>query len=86
MIEPYSALLHLEVTETLQALRRSERDRVLRFLHSLTLNPFQAGDFQEYDELRRANEVKILGRLAIVYYVDNADREVRILEIRRAAS
>ena len=33
-----------------------------------------------------ANEVKIVSRMAVVYYIDNADREVRILEVRRADS
>lgn len=86
MIEPYSVFLHLEVTEALRSLRRSERDGIGRFAHSLARNPFQPGDFQEDDALGRANEVKIVGKLAVVYYIDNADCEVRILEVRRADS
>lgn len=86
MIEPYSVFLRLEVTEELRSLDDSERDRVLRFVHVLARNPFQPGDFQEKDDQGRFNEVKIVGRLATVYYVDNADREVRILEVRQADS
>ncbi len=83
MIRPYSVFLHLEVTEALRSLGRSERDAVLRFAHSLARDPFQTGDFREQDDQGRANEVKIVSRLAIVYYADNADSEVRVLEVRR---
>ena len=86
MIRSYSVYLRLEVTEALRSLSPSERDRVLRFAHSLAHDPFQPGDFQEYDDFSRANEVKIVSRLAVVYYTDNADSEVRILEVRRADS
>ncbi len=83
MTRPYSVFLHLEVTEALRSLDRSERDRVFRFAHVLAANPFQPGDFREKDLWGRTNEVKIIGDLAVVYYVDNADSEVRILEARR---
>ena len=82
MIRPYSVFLHLEVTEALRSLDRSERGRILRFAHTLADNPFQAGDFREQDPQGRTNEVKIIGRLAVVYYADDADSEVRILEAR----
>jgi hypothetical protein len=84
MIRPYSVFLHLEVAETLRSLRRSERDRVLRFAHLLSRDPFQSGDFQETDDRGRTNEVKILRNLALVYYSDHAGSEVRLLEVRRA--
>ncbi len=86
MIRPYSVFLRLEAAEEVRSLRGSERDRILRFIHSLAGDPFQPGDFQEKDDQSRSNEVKIVGRLAAVYYVDNADREVRILAVRRADS
>ena len=86
MIRPYSVFLRLEATEALRSLSRSERDRVLGFAHSLARDPFQPGDFQEYDDRSRANEVKIISRLAVVYYIDDAESEVRILEVRRADS
>ncbi len=82
MTRPYSVFLHLEVTEALRSLDRSDRDEVLRFAHALAANPFQAGDFREQDHRGRSNEVKIIGRSAVVYYVDNADSEVRVLEVR----
>ena len=83
MIEPYSVFLHLEVTEALHSLRRPELDAVLRLARSLGRNPFQAADFQEVDDHGRANNVKLIGKLAVVYYTDNADGEVRILDVRR---
>ena len=84
MTAPYSVFLHLDATEALRSLRRTECDRVTRFAHSLARDPFQPGDFQERDERHRANEVRIVGRVAVVYYADHADREVRILEVRHA--
>ena len=83
MIEPYSVFLHLEVTEELRSLRRLERDAILQLAHSLGRNPFQSADFQEADDRGRVNNVKLVGKLAVVYYIDNADSEVRILDVRR---
>ncbi|MCP3957008.1 MAG: hypothetical protein GY719_04065 [bacterium] len=82
MTRPYSVFLHLEVTEALRFLDRSERASILQFSHALAANPFQPGDFREEDDQGRVNEVQIIGRQAVVYYVDDADSEVRILEVR----
>lgn len=83
MTRPYTVFLHLEVTEALRSFSRHERDGILRLAHSLARNPFQSGDFRETDARGRANEVKLVRELAVVYYVDDADSEVRLLEVRR---
>lgn len=83
MIRPYAVFLHLEVTETVRSLDRPERAGFLRFAHALAENPFRPGDFREEDHLGRQNEVAIVSGLAVIYYVDDANSEVRILEVRR---
>lgn len=83
MIKPYSVFLHLEVTDSLQALKRSEREQILLFIRSLARDPFQSGDFQQSDESGRVNEAKLVGRFAVFFYTDNADAEVRIVQIRQ---
>ena len=86
MMEPYAVFLHLEVAETLSSVRPRDRDKILQFIHSLSRDPFQAGDFRGHDSRGRANEVKLVDILAVIFYVNHADREVRILEVRRSDS
>ncbi len=83
-MEPYFVSLRIEAIEASRALSRRERERIYRFAHSLAENPFQPSDKKEYDSQGRLREIKIIAGLAVVYHVDDADREARILDVRPA--
>jgi mRNA-degrading endonuclease YafQ of YafQ-DinJ toxin-antitoxin module len=84
MIRPYSVFLRIDTIEALRERRQRDRDGVFRFARSLAENPFQASDYREHDSRGRSREIKIIGDLAIVYHVDNAEQEIRILDVRSA--
>ena len=83
-MKPYFVSLRIEAVEASRALTRRDREKIYRFAHSLADNPFQSSDNTEYDSQGRLREIKIVAGLAVVYHVDDADREVRILDVRPA--
>ncbi len=83
-MEPYFVSLRIEAVEASRALGRRQRENLYRFVHSLADNPFQPNDTTEFDSQGRQREIKIVAGLAIVYHVYNADREVKILDVRPA--
>ncbi len=83
-MRPYFVSLRIEAVEAARALPRRDREKIYRFAHSLADNPFQSSDSTEHDRLGRLREIKIIAGLAVVYHVDDADREVRILDVRPA--
>ncbi len=83
-MRPYFVSLRIEAVEASRTLTRRDREKIYRFAHSLADNPFQSSDTTEYDRQGRLREIKIVAGLAVVYHVDNADREVRIVDVRPA--
>jgi len=85
MIAPYSVFVHLEAAEVARDLEGSDRDQIFHFARSLANNPFLESDRREQDRQGRPRDVKIVGRWAIVYHVDHAESEVRILAIHASS-
>ncbi len=83
-MKPYSVSLRIEAVEASRMLARRDREKIYRFAHSLANNPFQSGDNTGYDSQGRLRKIKIVAGLSVIYHVDDADREVRILDIRPA--
>ncbi len=83
-MKPYFVSLRIEAVEASRGLTRRDREKIYRFAHSLARNPFQPSDNTEYDSQGRLREIKIIAGLAVIYHVDDADREVRILDVRPA--
>lgn len=81
-MRPYSVSLRIEAVEASRNLTRRDREKIYRLAHSLADDPFQSSDDTEYDSQGRLREIKIVAGLAVVYHVDNADREVRILDLK----
>jgi len=83
-MEPYAVSLRIEAVDDIRDLNRREREGIYRFIRSLADNPFQPTDYTEQDSQGRPREIKIVAALAVVYHVDHADREVRVLDVRPA--
>lgn len=61
-----------------------DRDRILRFLDSLEIDPFQKGDYEIHDADHRPHQVRIFGSLAVVYWADHPVKEVKVVALRHA--
>lgn len=82
----YSVYVESHIAESLADLKPRERDPLLRLFNKLRTNPFMEGDYAEHDEIGRPIHVLIIGRHAVVFWVDHAVREVKILDVRPAGN
>jgi hypothetical protein len=80
----YRLLIDLEVVELLQGLPRRVREDLLRHFESIRGFPSRYADYHESDAAGRRVEISIFGRFAIHYWIDFADRHVKVLAIMPA--
>ena len=80
MTPAYTVYVRVEVYEFVRKCGREEQRNVVDLLKALEMNPFLAGDYQEKDEAGRKLDIKLCGRLAIIYYVDHAVKEIKVIE------
>lgn len=75
--------LHLELLEAVST-RGAQRIRIMTFVRSLAHNPHTPGDFTDRDETGRTRQIKVLGRYAVTYWVDEAVKTVMIIDVQHA--
>ncbi|HZR16778.1 MAG TPA: hypothetical protein VFE51_05570 [Verrucomicrobiae bacterium] len=76
----YSVYLHLELLEVVPA-RGEQRRLIMSFVRSLADNPHTPGDFTDRDESLRTRQIKIIGRYAVTYWVDEPVKAVMIVNV-----
>ncbi len=77
----YEVYVRHEIYENLEPLPESDRNRIFRFLESLSGDPFQEGEVTGRDSGGRECQVKLLGRFAVYYWPDHAEKEVRVVDL-----
>ena len=81
MISRFTVFLHSEAAAFFHSLRRHEKKPLRRFLDVLETYPDTTGETSERDTTGRTVQVKVVGRLKVVYWVDHAVRELKVLRI-----
>ena len=81
MGDSYAAFLNRPAHEALIRLKGSKRRAIDKFIDYLSDNPFEVGDFSEYDKVGRIVHCKIIRDLAITYYADHAVKELKVIEL-----
>ena len=74
-------LIDSEVLEFVGALRRSDRDLLLARFEAIRNDPARHADFPHRDESGRDLEGHVVGRFAIVFWDNFADRHVKIMGV-----
>lgn len=77
-------LIDIEVFEFLRTLRQKEQIALLKRFREIASFPSRYSDFVEYDSSGRRVDVHVLGKFAIKFWDDFADRHVKILEVHLA--
>lgn len=78
----YRLLVDLEVIAILDAIPKKERARLLDHFTRLRVEPDQHADHHERDSSGRRIEINIFSGYAIHYWIDFADRHVKILALK----
>lgn len=84
MNDGWELVIHGPTLSFLLSCRASERHRILNFCNQLVSDPYQHGDYQEFDLTGRQLEVRIVGNWAITFWTDHAVKEVRVVRIEPA--
>lgn len=80
-MKPYDVLMPLDVLDALRTYPSRQQRQLVEFLAALGGNPFQPGDTHGVDYLGRTIESAAVSNFQVVWRVDDADREIRVLDI-----
>ena len=83
-MKQYRLLIDLEVVRDLDLLPKRERLGILTHLDRIRESPDRFSDFSENDASGRRLEVSVVEGLAVHYWIDFADRHVKILALHSA--
>ena len=82
----YRLLVDLEVLATLDAMPRKIRTRLLDHFHKLRTSPDLYSDYHEHDRIGRRVEISVAAGYAIHFWIDFADRHVKVIALMPADS
>ena len=80
----YRLLVDLEVIAALDALPRKTRTRLLAHFRQVRAAPDQHADYHEHDRVGRRVEINVVAGYAIHFWIDFADRHIKILALKPA--
>ena len=82
----YRLLVDLEVIAALDALPRKTRTRLMAHFHKTASRPRRHSDYHEQDRIGRRVEISVITGYAIHFWIDFADRHIKILALVPADS
>ena len=80
----YRLFISIEVVEFLERLPARNRRALRDIIEAIGKEPVGRSDAADYDDTGRRLEIAITGDFAITYWIDDADRHVKILDIHSA--
>jgi hypothetical protein len=80
----YELYVRHEVHLGISAIKSKPRGEIIRFLESLSSDPFQKGDYQDRTPEGREVQVKVIGSHALLYWADHPVREVKVVDLVHA--
>lgn len=83
-MKPYRLLIAWQLWPEINALPMRTRRALFRKFDQLELQPEAISEFQITDAKGRLLDCFVLGRLAFYYWIDFADRHVKVLSIGSA--
>ena len=80
----YRLLISIEVVEFLERLPSRTRKNLRDAIAAIGSDPFAMTDAADFDDTGRQLQITIIGDFALTYWIDDADRHVKILDIHAA--
>ena len=80
----YRLLVDLEAITILDSIPKRVRTGLLEHLSKLRTAPDQYSDYFEHDRIGRRIEISVFAGYSIHYWIDFADRHVKVLSIKSA--
>lgn len=80
----YRLLISIEVVEFLERLPSKTRKILRNTIVEIGNDPIAMIDAADFDSTGRQLQICIIGEFALTYWIDDADRHVKILDIHAA--
>jgi len=80
----YRLLISIEVIEFMERLPSRTRKVLRNGIAVIGRDPMGRSDAEDHDEIGRLLQIAIVGDYAFTYWVDFADRHVKILDVHAA--
>tara|TARA_B110000908_G_scaffold151652_1_gene186582 strand:- start:5048 stop:5302 length:255 start_codon:yes stop_codon:yes gene_type:complete len=80
----YKLLIAVDVLEFIERLPRKTRLGLRATIIEIGENPIELSDATEYDSIGRMVQITVVGDYALIYWVDDADQHVKVLDIHSA--
>jgi mRNA-degrading endonuclease RelE of RelBE toxin-antitoxin system len=80
----YELLISIDVLEFIERLPRKTRLGLRAVIAEIGGDPVGVSDATDYDSNGRLVQVLIAGEYALIYWIDDADKHVKILDIHSA--
>jgi hypothetical protein len=83
-VSAYRLLLDLEVIRQVESFPKRTRVAIFQRLEAIRQNPDHWADYGKESPGQRRLEVHVFGKFAIEYWIDFADRHVKVFALRAA--
>jgi mRNA-degrading endonuclease RelE of RelBE toxin-antitoxin system len=83
-MKPFRLLVDLEVIDFINTLPRTQRVKLRDSLLAIQQHPAHSSDYEERDAEGRTVAIHISGKFAIKFWVDHADKHIKVLDIHSA--
>ena len=83
-MKPFALLVAYDVFEFIERLPRKEQLAIRRRFLQIRDFPGNHSDYSELDDSGRQIESNIYGKFAIKYWIDDPDKQVKILDLHPA--
>ncbi|MCP5517883.1 MAG: hypothetical protein H7A45_11585 [Verrucomicrobiales bacterium] len=80
----YRLLISMEVVEFVEQLPSRAKRRMREVIRSIGENPLGRSDAVDQDATGRRLEIAVVGDYALMYWIDEAHRQVKILDLHAA--
>lgn len=80
----FRLLISIEVVEFLERLPSRTRKALRNAIATIGVDPLAMADAADFDDTGRELQIAIIGDFALTYWIDDADRHVKILDVHAA--
>ena len=77
-------MISIEVIEFIERLPVKTREALRSAIHSIARDPLGRSDALDRDAIGRRMQIAVTGDYALMYWVDEADQHVKVLDIHAA--
>lgn len=80
----YRLLISIEVMEFIERLPAKTREALRRAIHGIGSDPLGRSDALDRDASGRRLQIAVIGDYALMYWVDEAEGHIKVLDIHAA--